>query len=154
MPAAKNCSYSQIFKILFRSSPTKNAADSLQYIWSPTIPYWPTDHICTQSAFHMIRRPIYSSLSCRKINPVISSCYQRLNDVKNSSNICVFFFAEMVFCYQNCSDLLREKIVLVIEKNFWNWRLKAKNFQNFWYHLNNLFKQSKVRTIFGNRMLF
>ena len=24
--------------------------------------------------------------------------------------------AEMVFCYQNCSDLLGEKIVLVIEK--------------------------------------
>ena len=24
----------------------------------------------------------------------------------------------MVFCYQNCSDLLLEKIVLVIEKNF------------------------------------
>ena len=60
----------------------------------------------------------------------------------------------MVFCYQNCSDLLREKIVLVIEKNFWNSRLKAENFQNFWDHLNNLFKQWKVRTIFGNRMLF
>ena len=24
----------------------------------------------------------------------------------------------MVFCYQNCSDLLREKNVLVIEKHF------------------------------------
>ena len=24
----------------------------------------------------------------------------------------------MVFCFQNCSDLLREKIVLVIAKNF------------------------------------
>jgi hypothetical protein len=35
----------------------------------------------------------------------------------------------MVFCYQNCSDLLWEKIVLVIEKNFWNSRLKAKNLQ-------------------------
>ena len=61
---------------------------------------------------------------------------------------------EMVFCYQNCSDLLWEKIVLVIEKNFWNSRLKAENFQNFWNHFNNLFKQWKVRTIFGNRMLF
>ena len=38
----------------------------------------------------------------------------------------------MVFCYQNCSDLLYEKIVLVIEKNVWNSRLKAKNLQNFW----------------------
>ena len=61
---------------------------------------------------------------------------------------------EMLFCYQNCSDLLWEKIVLVIEKNFWNSRLKAKNFQKFWDHLNNLFKQWKDRTISGNRMLF
>ena len=60
----------------------------------------------------------------------------------------------MVFCYQNCSDLLWEKNVLVIEKNFWNSRLKAENLQNFWDHLNNLFKQWKVRTISGNRMLF
>ena len=43
-------------------------------------------------------------------------------------------FQELVFCYQNCSDLLWEKIVLVIEKNFWNSRLKAENFQNFWDH--------------------
>ena len=40
----------------------------------------------------------------------------------------------MVFCYQNCSDLLWGKIVLVIEKNFWNSRLKAENLQNFWDH--------------------
>ena len=60
----------------------------------------------------------------------------------------------MVFCYQNCSDLLWEKIVLVIEKNFWNSRLKAENLQIFWDHLNNLFKQWKVRTSSGNRMLF
>ena len=31
-----------------------------------------------------------------------------------------------VFCYQNCSDLLWEKNVLVIEKNVWNSRLKAE----------------------------
>ena len=60
----------------------------------------------------------------------------------------------MVFSYQNCSDLLWEKIVPVIEKNFWNSRLKPENFQKFWDHLNILFKQWKVRTIFGNRMLF
>ena len=47
--------------------------------------------------------------------------------------------------YQNCSDLLWEKI--------WNSRLKAENLQSFWDHLNNLFKQWKVRTISGNRML-
>ena len=41
---------------------------------------------------------------------------------------------EMVFCYQNCSDLLWEKMVLVIEKNFWNSRLKEENLQNVWDH--------------------
>ena len=40
----------------------------------------------------------------------------------------------MVFCYQNCSDLLWEKNVLAMEKNFWNSRLKAENLQNFWDH--------------------
>ena len=40
----------------------------------------------------------------------------------------------MVFCYQNCSDLQWEKIILVIEKKFWNSRLKAENLQNFWDH--------------------
>ena len=41
---------------------------------------------------------------------------------------------EMVFCYQNCSDLLWEKNVLMIQKNFWNSRLKAENLQKFWDH--------------------
>ena len=82
---------------------------------------------------------------------------------------------KMVFCCQNCSDLLWEQIVLVIkngillpklfwptvkkivleiEKNFWNSRPSASNVQKFWDHWNNLFKQWKVRTIFGNRMLW
>ena len=62
--------------------------------------------------------------------------------------------AEMVFCYQNCYDLLWEKIILLIEKNFWNSRLKAVNLQKFWDRKIDLFKQWKVRTIFGYRMLF
>ena len=39
---------------------------------------------------------------------------------------------KVVFCFQNCSDMLWEKIVLVIEiqKNFWNSRLKAEQFTN------------------------
>ena len=78
---------------------------------------------------------------------------------KNCSLSCRTFYNyivswEVVFCYHNCSDLLWEKIVLVIEKDFWNSRLNAENLQNFWDHLNNLFKQCKVRTISGSRMLF
>ena len=75
-----------------------------------------------------------------------------LGKLELSVNIFVWF--ALVFCYQNCSDLLWEKIVPVIEKTFWNSRLKAENLQNFWDHLNNLFKQWKVRTISGNRMFF
>ena len=49
---------------------------------------------------------------------------------------------KMVFCYKNCSDLLWEKNVLVIEKFFLD-------------HYNNLFKQWKVvRTIFGKVWIF
>ena len=40
----------------------------------------------------------------------------------------------LVFCYQNCSDLLWKKIVLVIEKNFWNSRLKAESLRKIWDH--------------------
>ena len=47
----------------------------------------------------------------------------------------------LVFCYKNCSDLLWEKVVLVIEKKFWNSRLKTKNLQNF----------ETTRTIYSNR---
>ena len=47
----------------------------------------------------------------------------------------IFLFRlTMVFCYQNCSDLLWEKIVLVVEKNFWNLRLKAENLQKIGDH--------------------
>ena len=43
-------------------------------------------------------------------------------------------FKKLVFCCQNCSDLLWEKIVLVIEKHCWNSRLNAENLQIFWDH--------------------
>ena len=72
----------------------------------------------------------------------------------NATNLSKFPWT-MVFCYQNCSDLLWEKNVLVIEKNFWNSRPKAKNLQNFWDHTRTIYSNvRKVRKIFGNRMLF
>jgi hypothetical protein len=39
--------------------------------------------------------------------------------------------AEKVFCYQNCSDLLWEKIVLVIKKNFEIWGQRPRICKNF-----------------------
>ena len=43
----------------------------------------------------------------------------------------------LVFCFQNCSDLLWAKVVLVLKKSFGNSRLKAKNLQKLWDHLNS-----------------
>ena len=53
------------------------------------------------------------------------------------------YFCSMLFCYQNCSDLLCEKKILWSRKNFWNLRLKVENLHNVWDHYNNcfLFKQ-------------
>ena len=48
---------------------------------------------------------------------------------------------------------LRKKI-LVINKNFWNSRLKTENLHNFLNHMNNLFKLWKVRTILETELLF
>ena len=55
------------------------------------------------------------------------------------------FTVDMVFCYQNCYDLLWEKNVLVIEKNIWNSRLKAENLKNFQDHPNNLLESSYIQ---------
>ena len=51
-------------------------------------------------------------------------------------------------------SILLPKLFWPTEKNFWNSRLNAENLQNIWDHLNNLFKQWKVRPISGNRILF
>ena len=61
-------------------------------------------------------------------------CHQWHAMFHTSSLLNATILGTLVFCYQNCSDLLWEQIVLVIEKNFWNSRLKAENLQNFWDH--------------------
>ena len=38
----------------------------------------------------------------------------------------------MLFCFQNCLDLLWKTIDLLIEKNVWHLRLNAKNLQIFY----------------------
>ena len=60
-----------------------------------------------------------------------------------------YFVTKIVLTYSEKKNILFRDG----EKNLYS-SLKAKNLQNFWDHLNNLFKQWKVRTIFGNRMLF
>ena len=46
---------------------------------------------------------------------------------------------EVVFCFKNCSEILWEKIVIVIEKNFCKFEAEGKDFTK--YHQNNSFKQ-------------
>ena len=60
----------------------------------------------------------------------------------------------MVFCYQNCSDLLCEKIVLVIEKKNLNFEAEGQELAKILRPLEQLIQTVKVRTILGNRMLF
>ena len=76
--------------------------------------------------------------------------FDHVNDDSIKDMFCVkhvYFSTEMVFCYRNCSDLLREKNILVIEKIVWYSRLKAENLQNVWDHYSNLFKQWKFSTM-------
>ena len=110
-----------------------------------------SQNICNSPFYQRSKTKHESSFVIESVsNRVLPEKWNRRRWVSSISAVA----EKMVFCYQNCSDLLWEKIVLVIEKKFWNSRLKAENLQKFWDHLNNLFKQWKVRTIFGNRMLF
>ena len=131
--------------------------------------YWKRDPFWQWIYDHYINLPSFWQLNCESIFVCVCSgdysmieitiefFLHRFSDISKLTNQCLKCFEwrkKIVFYYQNCSDQLWEKIVLVIEKNFWNSRLKAENLQKFWDHLNDLFKQWKVRTIFADRMLF
>ena len=53
-----------------------------------------------------------------KILAFICSWHYILVEIDSEKRLVKTQISEMVFCYQNCSDLLWEKIVLVIEKIF------------------------------------
>ena len=84
----------------------------------------------TKRTLPMMVLPLFQSLTESKRSPTWTAVEAAgkiffLNRVSHSE-------LTMVFCYQNCSDLLWEEIVLVIEKSFWNLRLKPENLQTFW----------------------
>ena len=58
-----------------------------------------------------------------KIPFLLYECFWK--NIKNIPND-----SRMVISYQNCSDLLWEKIVLVIENNFWNFEFLIWKFHN------------------------
>ena len=49
----------------------------------------------------------------------------------------------MVFCYQNCSDILWERIVLVIEKNFWQFANEGRKLEKKGW-IEQFFKQNAL----------
>ena len=75
--------------------------------------------------FHLITEKLTSSnktISSFSISNGPSKCPIRYTWKSQKKFLKVSLFSRwqiVVFCYQNCSDLLWEKIVLVIKKNFW-----------------------------------
>ena len=54
---------------------------------------------------------------------------------------------KIVFCFQNCSDFCEKRIVLVIDKNFCNSRLKQfliKNAFLSWLMMDKTFGKSNI----------
>ena len=86
--------------------------------WPPT-PYFDRMKTCYMKLPYSLPPQMFKPfvVLLQILAEIVVFCYQNCSDL----------LWEMVFCYQNCSDLLWEKIVLVIEKNFWNLRLKAEN---------------------------
>ena len=105
------------------------------------------DEFRTQFATHL-RKSCFEFYSQKISNLNYSGqYYPMMNFVSN-------FCLEVVFCYQNCSDLLWEKNVLVIVKTFEIRGWRPRICKNFDITRTILFKQWKVITIFGDRMLF
>ena len=54
----------------------------------------------------------------------------------------------MVFCYQDCSDLLREKNVLEIEKKLLKFKAEGREFANILRSLEQFIQTVKGQKIF------
>ena len=78
--------------------------------------------------------------------------HRREKKIQTNENLIVtvptLFSEELVSCFQNCSDLLWQKIDLEIRIFFFNSRPKAQNLQECWDYLHNSFKHWKISTIF------
>ena len=88
------------------------------------------------------------------IECIIETYKRNQNQTKTRLNVIqvwLFFkklLEKLAFCYQNWSDLLWEKNALVIEKNFWNSRLKAENFQKILRSLEQFIQTVKGKNNF------
>ena len=130
---------SEIKVILVKSASVQNSPGlSLQFpnwisnlrsLWY-SVTAWHS-HICFHHIFiwYSRTRPCFTKI-CSKCNSKKTLC----QGFRKDYHLWFEHNITMVFCYQNCSDPLWEKIVLVIEKNFWTLRLKAENLPNFCNH--------------------
>ena len=60
----------------------------------------------------------------------------------------------MVFCFENCSDQLSEKFVLVIEKIYCEFEAEGQEFANILRSLEQFLGKGKSQNNFRNRMFF
>ena len=105
----------------FTKSPGSNQSPLLLSLLKeyPKVIYWRT---LTTVRVRLSKLLVSFSFSTFWNNVGQFGCLRKLVFGKNCR-----YILKMVFCYQTCSDLLWEKIVLVVEKIFWNSRLKAEN---------------------------
>ena len=98
-----------------------------------------TRHEREHISFHFISQNIFLTCSCKFLHP--NYLFQCIGSVKTSSSKLA-----MVFCFQNCSDLLRGKIILVIENCFFanSWP-SASNFKSFSRILEHFFSHSRPK---------
>ena len=99
---------------------------------------------------YLIKSYIFSRLSGQnQWHAMERKMYQIIGDSWKPLAVLPWWVIEgMVFCFQNCSDLLWEEIVLLIKKNFWNSRLKVEKLQNVW-RSEELLKQNVFEPVPG-----
>ena len=88
---------------------------------------------------------------CITLLQILCSCKNTQDHCFLGNSLFALFLhskSALAFCYQNGSDTLWEKIVLVIGKNFWNSRLKVENLQNFSRSLEQFIKTVKGQNNF------
>ena len=60
----------------------------------------------------------------------------------------------MVFCFKNCSDLLWEKNCFIEREKLLKFEAEGREFSKILKSLEEFIQTVKVRTIFGNGILF
>ena len=124
--------------------------DSLENYWRET------EKTCQIS--NIVRRYFHLLVFWQKkiccVNLLNQPCFSFFRQVMMQWNWPLKSKTEMVFCYQNCSNLLWEKIVQAIGKNLEKFKADGREFGKVLRSLNNLSNQRKIRAIFETEYFF